>query len=113
MKKVWNSIENEHLLNYMKAQKSFISNAARIGDLDSLRYLHEEIECKWNTRQASIVPLNEGNIHILCHNVKYYLIRQSITSNLQYHFFFFSLRQVLHLPSFIFHSLFISKKEKK
>jgi len=65
MKKVWNSIENEHLLNYMKAQKSFISYAARIGDLDSLRYLHEEIECEWNTRQACIMAAQSGSLECL------------------------------------------------
>lgn len=55
VKKVWESIEVEDLLYYMnKCQTIFTAVVAEEGDLDTLKYLHKEIGCKWDSRSCDV-----------------------------------------------------------
>lgn len=63
MKKVWDSIEDKNLLSYMKSRTKFIDIAAEEGDLNSLRYLHEENGCEWSYTACTLAA---GQGHLDC-----------------------------------------------
>jgi hypothetical protein len=49
MRRVCDSIEDVYLLAYLKEHTNFVKVAVEEGDLDTLKYLHEELECEWDS----------------------------------------------------------------
>lgn len=66
LKKVWMNIIDSDLLVYMKEKSKYhCASAAKEGDLDCLRYLHEEIGCNLIKEACSWAAAAAGNLDCL------------------------------------------------